>query len=226
MPRTESLRNSSSVINKITIALFFCLAVSSAFALQVQSTKALEKQQSVIEREIAATNKPPYIPVYRIPLRVHLGKTARGPQDFVEILDEINDIWWSQAGICFEFDVVKYDEQLDKGIDVWFMPALREFSRINGYYRGDHEIYVRDTPILGPAAHPANSPTARTTAHELGHALGLHHRQDSDDNLMRSKTFGWHLNQREIALARKAAFRKAFPDTKPLRCGAPVITFN
>lgn len=45
----------------------------------------------------------------------------------------------------------------------------------------------------------------RTAAHELGHALSLLHRQDSDDNRMRSKTYGWQLNREEIAVARKAA---------------------
>jgi hypothetical protein len=174
---------------KIVILLF--RLVASILILGHTSSEAIELEKA-IQLVTTSTNKmPSYFPVYRIPLRVHLGKTERRRLEFREILDEINSIWWSQAGICFELEVVKHDEPLDKGIDVWFMPALREFARTNGYYHGDHEIYVRDTPILGPAVHPAHSPTARTTAHELGHALGLHHRQNSDDNLMRSKTFGW-----------------------------------
>src|SRR3990172_6512595 len=40
-----------------------------------------------------------HYPVYRIPLRVHLGQSGRSPAEFKAILKEINDIWLSQAGI-------------------------------------------------------------------------------------------------------------------------------
>jgi hypothetical protein len=90
---------------------------------------------------------------------------------------------------------------------------------MNGVYRSDHDIRVRDTPNLGPADHPARHPAARTAAHELGHGLGLSHRQDSDDNLMRSKTFGWRLNREEVRTARETARAKALPDRSLPGCG-------
>ena len=83
--------------------------------------------------------------------------------------------------------------------------------------------FLPDTPILRPAKHPSHNPAARIAAHEFGHGLSLFHRQDSDDNLMRSQTFGWQLNASEIESARRTAAKKALPDTTPLRCGEPRI---
>ena len=66
-------------------------------------------------------------------------------------------------------------------------------------------------------------PADRTAVHELGHALSLLHRQDSDDNLMRSKTYGWQLNQEEIAVARKAAAAWAIENNIALMCSTVQI---
>ena len=210
----------------VVLTLFFYFTILWPLPPQNECSIAAETKQSSGSTADAVPERPPYLPIYRIPLRIHIGKSEREVSEYRNILNEINDIWWSQAGICFEMDVVKHDRPLGRGIDVWFMPDLKEFGDDNGYFRGDHEIYVRDTPILGPSEHPAHSPTARTTAHELGHALGLHHGQDSDDNLMRSKTYGWHLSKDEIKTTRKAATAKALQDTSPLRCGAPVINLD
>jgi hypothetical protein len=159
------------------------------------------------------------LPVYHIPLRVHLDESARRVATFTEILEEINHIWWSQAGICFEMQVVMNDVVKSSGFDIWFVPRIDNNDSINGVYSSGHSIYVRDTPILGAAPRPALHPAARTAAHELGHALGLQHRQDSEDNLMRSKTFGWQLNKDEIAIARKAAASQAVKDNVDPMCG-------
>jgi hypothetical protein len=160
----------------------------------------------------------PSSPVYRIPLRAHLGASDRSPQEFKDILEEINHIWLSQAGICFEMQVVLDDEPLEQGMDIWFMPGLPGGTGLNGYFQSDHDIQVRDSPILMPAEHPARHPAARTAAHECGHGLSLPHRQDSDDNLMRSKTYGWQLNDQEIRDARKTAAKIALPDTTLRGC--------
>jgi hypothetical protein len=160
--------------------------------------------------------------VYRIPLRVHLGESSRSPQEFRDILDEINRIWLSQAGICFEMQVVLDNEPLEQGMDIWFMPILPGDPGMNGYFRSSHDIRVCDTPVLGPAEHPARHPAARTAAHECGHGLSLSHRQDSDDNLMRSKTYGWQLNDREIRDARRAAAKMSLPDAALRGCAEPV----
>jgi hypothetical protein len=158
-------------------------------------------------------------PVYRINLRVHLANSSRTPEEFGPIFAEINEIWHTQAGICFEIHTVYHDTPLTDGLDMWFAPDIGAY---NGYYDGEY-IQMRDAPVLAHAENPARSSAARTAAHELGHALDLRHRQDSDDNLMRSRTFGWQLNAQEIEHAREAAADIAIEDTAPLNCRSPKI---
>ncbi len=202
----------------LLVVLFIGLLVETAAAAQIArvppSAGAPDERSSVPTR---------LQPVYRIPVRVHLGESDRPAEAFLPILEEINEIWLTQAGICFEMQAVRTEEPLPDGMDIWFLPDLPGGKGLNGYYRSDHMIQVRDTPDLGPAEHPAHYPAARTAAHELGHGLGLPHRQDSDDNLMRSKTYGWQLNREEVEEARTAAEQKALPDRTERRCSEPLI---
>jgi hypothetical protein len=141
-------------------------------------------------------------PVLTVPLRVHGGSSGRPLKDLERVATEINRIWRTQAGICFSGDVVDHEETLDGGMDIWFLPELAGY---NGYFSGPNAIRVRDYPDLAPAEDPARDGAARTAAHELGHGLGLRHRQDSDENLMRSKSLGWKLGEDEVARARQGA---------------------
>jgi hypothetical protein len=159
--------------------------------------------------------------VYRIPLRVHLGKSERAVKDWIQILEEINHIWFSQAGICFEMETVRHDGIMNNGMDIWFVSRKNEIY--NGMFRDEHDIWTKDTPNLRPATDPAKYPAARTGAHELGHGLGLIHNESSDNNLMRSQTFGWKLDEDEIAVARDHAEQMAHPDQSYLRCSSPRI---
>jgi hypothetical protein len=162
-------------------------------------------------------DRPPRSPVYRIPLRIHLGDSERPLQEWIAILEEINHIWLSQAGICFEMHTVYHDYVLDNGMDIWFSPGRGKI--LNGYFSDEHEIWVKDTPDLRPAPIPSKYAASRTAAHELGHGLNLSHREDADNNLMRSQTRGWKLNEEEIKGARKRAAEIAISDMEELHCG-------
>ena len=212
----HAILKNTALLSAVVLALLSLDTVSAA------PDPAQSQPASV---HIDGTSGPSFSPgpVYRIPLRIHLGASDRSPQEFKEILDEINHIWLSQAGICFEMQVVLDDEPLEQGMDIWFMPVLPGGPGMNGYFRSDHDIQVRDAPLLKPAEHPARHPTARTAAHECGHGLSLSHRQDSDDNLMRSKTYGWQLNDQEIRDARRAAAPMALSDALVRGCAKPVL---
>jgi hypothetical protein len=204
-----------------TLFVAVCI-VLAAFEGTVSADDATGHEKSVQQpasNAVKTPPQPPYTPVYRIKLLVHLRKSGRKPQEFGPIFTEINEIWWSQAGICFEIHAVDHDTPLDDGLDMWFSPYI---GGLNGSYDGVN-IQMTDNPDLEWAPHPARSSAARTAAHELGHAFDLRHRQDSDDNLMRSKTYGWQLNRQEVEIARGAASDMALEDRTPLRCGPPRI---
>jgi hypothetical protein len=221
-PNLLFIRNSIKMLEKILgfgliMILVVVPTIGNRTALYAGEPVILPQPESSITCQKQESSPP--LPVYHIPLRVHLNESARPAAAFTEILEEINHIWWSQAGICFEMQVVMNDDVKSPGFDIWFVPRIDNSNSINGVYSSGHSIYVRDTPILRAAHRSAQHPTARTAAHELGHALGLPHRQDSDDNLMRSKTFGWQLNREEIAIARKAAASRAIMNNIEPFCG-------
>ena len=214
--RFQAILKNTALLSTVFLALLSLDSVSAA-------QDPAQPQLASVHIDGSSAPSFPLGPVYRIPLRIHLGASDRNPQEFKDILDEINHIWLSQAGICFEMQVVLDDEPLERGMDIWFMPVLPGGLGMNGYFRSDHDIQVRDTPLLKPAEHPARHPTARTAAHECGHGLSLSHRQDSNDNLMRSKTYGWQLNDQEIRDARRAAAPMALPDARVRGCVEPVL---
>jgi hypothetical protein len=183
-------------------------------------------ESSNTARAARVSGTPGQTPVYRINLRVHTGRSMLPAADLRASLEEMNSLWWLQAGVCFVITSTKDDKPGPDGFDIWFAPAVPDAAGVNGVYKGDHQIWSRDHPNLRSAPNPVTRPAARTSAHELGHALTLPHYDgypDSTNSLMSSGTLGWHLHEFEIQSARTYASRKAVPDAGPTDCGAPQI---
>ncbi len=83
-----------------------------------------------------------------------------------------------------------------EGLHVYY---IHDFS-VNGVYMGEDFAIVRDSASLREVEGGIDEPIPRVTAHELGHALGLAHRQDRT-NLLASGTTGTILNTTEVETA-------------------------
>ncbi len=86
------------------------------------------------------------------------------------------------------------------GLHVYY---IHDFS-VNGVYMGEDFAIVRETARLREVEGGIDEPLPRVTAHELGHALGLSHRQDRT-NLLASGTTGTLLNELEVETAKGKA---------------------
>lgn len=173
-------------------------------------------------------------PILALPVRVHLMQSDAAPEmhttltetDVRRIFGKVNTVW-AQAGIRFEiesivptqaiplpsdfqaegpFAVVKAmipKSALSKtALDVCYVKEVGP----NGFYYGE-PIVVKDTAALREVEGGIDEPLPRVTSHEIGHALGLSHRQDTF-NLMASGTTGTSLNEAEITTARARAEKR------------------
>jgi hypothetical protein len=167
-------------------------------------------------------------PTITLPVRFHLVQsksladmhTTLIDSDIQRILSKVNEVW-AQAGIQFqiesitttsaipmdpkmrlkpEFDrvhsMIPKQSLCDHAIDICYVKQVGP----NGFYYGE-PIVVKDSAKLRDVSGGLDEPLPRVTSHELGHALGLKHRQDNT-NLMQSGTTGFSLNETEITTAR------------------------
>lgn len=88
------------------------------------------------------------------------------------------------------------------GLHVYY---VHDFD-VNGVYMGSDFAFVKETAALRSVEGGIDEPLPRVTAHELGHALDLPHRQDQT-NLLASGTNGTGLSADEITRARRRAAR-------------------
>jgi hypothetical protein len=85
----------------------------------------------------------------------------------------------------------------------------------NGIFIRRDGIFVKETAQLRPVTGGIDEPLPRVTAHELGHGMGLPHRQDTF-NLMASGTTGTGLNEAEVVIVRTTLDRLPWVQTPEL----------
>lgn len=171
-----------------------------------------------------------------IPLRIHVLTATNEPavhstltsNDVVRILSKVNRIW-AQAGITFPLESLRYeaavgptnyleraeaneratllalrppDSLATNCFHVFYLKRIRP----NGIYFNLQGMFVKETASLRPVEGGLDEPLPRVTAHELGHALSLAHRQNVT-NLLASGTSGPWLDADEIKASRASARR-------------------
>lgn len=154
-----------------------------------------------------------------------------GP-DITRILDKVNTIWhvagihWGLESIVRE-PAARQDDFREGGKTATpsnlnrYRMLLPESSRkfdglhvyylhkfaVNGVWLGGDYALVQETAKLREVVGGIDEPIPRVSSHELGHALGLPHRQNTT-NLLASGTTGTKLNTKEVETARESAKKK------------------
>jgi hypothetical protein len=177
-----------------------------------------------------ATKTFAYADFLVIPVRVHLLQSKEADalhcrlkeSDVRRVFGKANRIW-NKAGLALSLEsIVSEDALCPEGFDdsrledfkgtrplpgmarnmihVYYVHTLPT----NGVFMGRDAIFVKDTAALRPVKGGVDEPLPRVTSHEIGHALGLAHRQ-STINLMASGTTGWSINDEEIGTVRSWA---------------------
>jgi hypothetical protein len=177
------------------------------------------------------------------PIRVHLLSAKDSPSiqtslveaDINRILGKLNVVW-AQAGFHFYLESLVSEEANQSEIHAQ-MATLGERSSLlglrpnsslasntfhiyyikqmpmNGIYF-EEGIFVKDSAALREVDGGIDEPLPRVSSHELGHALGLPHRQ-CVTNLMASGTTGTWLNAEEIRITREAARKLSWIQVAP-----------
>jgi hypothetical protein len=183
----------------------------------------------------ASTNQFSFNDYLLAPVRVHLLSAQDSPaiqttlteKDITRILGKINGVW-AQAGLHFYLESLMREEanqqeissqpgtqsgrlgllglrpSQSKATNIFHIYYLKQMS-VNGIYFPE-AIFVKDTASLRTVEGGIDEPLPRVSSHELGHAFGLPHRQNTT-NLMASGTTGTWLNDEEISQTRQTARR-------------------
>jgi hypothetical protein len=174
-----------------------------------------------------ATKTFAYADFLVVPVRVHLLQCKDEEalqcrlkdEDVHRVFGKANRIW-NKAGLALDVEsIVKEDAVRPEGFQE---SRLEDFKAIrpplgldrgmihvfyvhrlptNGVFMGRDAIFVKDTAALREVKGGVDEPLPRVTSHEIGHAMGLPHRQDTL-NLMASGTTGWSISDAEIDVVR------------------------
>jgi hypothetical protein len=200
-----------------------------AFLIGVQEEKSFDPDVHEATRSFRADE------FLVIPVRVHLLRSKEEPaldcqlteKDVHRVFEKVNRIW-NKAGLAPSVEsIVSEDAVRPEGFDAGELGAFKSTrppkSRAdgmahvyyvhllptNGVFMGPDAIFVKDTAALRPVRGGVDEPLPRVTSHELGHAMGLPHRQDTI-NLLASGTTGWSINDPEIEKVRGWAARESW----------------
>ena len=150
-----------------------------------------------------------------VPVRVHLLRCDKAEalhcrlqeEDVRRVFGKANRIW-NRGGIAFHLESIVTEDAVHT--DAFDESRLESFKGTrpaksavagmihvfyvhqlptNGVYMGRDAIFVKDTAALREVKGGVDEPLPRVTSHEIGHAMGLPHRQ-STINLMASGTTG------------------------------------
>ena len=179
----------------------------------------------------ATTNRFSFDDYLLVPVRIHLLQAIDSPAihttltsaDITRILGKMNGVW-AQAGLHFYLeslvreDAREADPQPEgrsgrpgllglrpsqsSASNMFHLYYVKQMS-VNGICFPE-AIFVKDTASLRKVEGGIDEPIPRVSSHELGHALGLPHRQNTT-NLMASGTTGTWLNDEEISQTRETA---------------------
>ena len=150
-----------------------------------------------VERILGKVNK-----VWRV-AGVHFGlesivrEPAARVDDFKKVKDELGAAPLNLYRVLRPDDSRAFD-----GLHVYYVHKMP----VNGVWMGQDFAIIQETAKLREVEGGIDEPIPRVTSHELGHALGLPHRQNRT-NLMASGTTGILLNEAEVKVAREKALK-------------------
>jgi hypothetical protein len=176
-----------------------------------------------------------------VPVRVHLLRDTVTPAagttltnaDITRIFKKANGIW-HVAGVHLRIESVVSEKPAALGeyehsaelptpallplrpadtrsegmFHVYYIGAMSP----NGIFMRRDGIFVKESARLRKVPGGIDEPLPRVSAHELGHGMGLPHRQDTT-NLMASGTTGTSLNDAEIEIVRQTVSRLKWVET-------------